>query len=779
MTWIPEPPIHLDKEFRYHDDGMLHAFEYAKWPQAYCDSEPHIIAAPLCPTLAQFGISDRFRMGPAFPVMDDEHVLPDFEDVNIAWMDFNPMHHFRIAEELPNEAVGSLSPSLLQRFRATMIEAKTMAGRGFADDFRKLGDDVHDMRTAKKVAGMFRFQKQRCDDLKMVFDHLKEVPMSSFDTLLWFREFQRVLLDLRAFIIYREVIVPRLNDVNFKQPQPVLPLRGVITSHLHLVSEMYRVGVPVWYVRDRVSITERTLIVRVETLLLAGVCFSSAITMKHGQHLANAPLWVDAPMAQVIRGSLQERLRRFSLTSRPILRPLETYSAGRVGDFEKQQHRSSPQIAGPDHPRQELVDLTADDVLPASDNDHVIMVTTQATEQYGSSVTDVGGVAVGADIEDNVSAEKQTKDAAMRGPSMSVGMPSAYMARKSLQTRTAHKKGKSTNHRIVPPSWVPPYAPGWANVLKSCEGLTDDDHVGLVYALPPIHIFFSAESPLTEQRAHNWLRVRIFCFQQILSPPAHRMVLMTTQQWRIALEGKYFAIEYEHSHVEPESAKEHIIRLPPPPPQEKRPRQEGKMEAGQIMKNANAKRVADRVDINVRFGIHGGFPPYSADCAPAWGDVNITRQMLSADRTVFVGIVWELALFNFRLELIFLDRQLVPYFYNHSDQRLALRRERVIYEIWNSGGVRPMWTDDLKCDRLTSVLWDERREAVKQMAIVMKDWPDGQHLLWTDQCSSDFDAYSKFETEVFTFYVEAFHGRFGRIPHVPLEQPLSLGQFRK
>ncbi|OBZ78745.1 hypothetical protein A0H81_01028 [Grifola frondosa] len=213
------------------------------------------------------------------------------------------------------------------------------------------------------------------------------------------------------------------------------------------------------------------------------------------------------------------------------------------------------------------------------------------------------------------------------------------------------------------------------------------------------------------------------------------MVLMTTQQWRIALEGKYFAIEYEHSHVEPESAKEHIIRLPPPPPQEKRPRQEGKMEAGQIMKNANAKRVADRVDINVRFGIHGGFPPYSADCAPAWGDVNITRQMLSADRTVFVGIVWELALFNFRLELIFLDRQLVPYFYNHSDQRLALRRERVIYEIWNSGGVRPMWTDDLKCDRLTSVLWDERREAVKQMAIVMKDWPDGQHLLWTDQCS--------------------------------------------
>ncbi|OBZ76622.1 hypothetical protein A0H81_03260 [Grifola frondosa] len=96
------------------------------------------------------------------------------------------------------------------------------------------------------------------------------------------------------------------------------------------------------------------------------------------------------------------------------------------------------------------------------------------------------------------------------------------------------------------------------------------------------------------------------------------------------------------------------------------------MEAGQIMKNANAKRVADRVDINVRFGIHGGFPPYSADCAPAWGDVNITRQMLSADRTVFVGIVWELALFNFRLELIFLDRQLVPYFYNHSDQRLAL-----------------------------------------------------------------------------------------------------------
>ncbi|OBZ74156.1 hypothetical protein A0H81_06206 [Grifola frondosa] len=359
-------------------------------------------------------------------MMDDKHVLPDFKNVNIAWMDFNPMHHFHIAEELPNEAVGSLSPSLLQCFHATMIEVKTMAGRGFADDFRKLGDDVHDMRTAKKVASMFRFQKQRCDNLKMIFDHLKEVPMSSFDTLLWFR-----------------------------------------------------------------------------------VCFSSAVMMKHGQHLANTPLWVDAPMAQVIHGSLQERLRRFSLTSRPILRPLKSYSAGHIGNFEKQQHRSSPQIAGPNHPRQELVDLTADDVLPASDNDHVIMVTTQATEH---SVTDVGGVAVGADIEDNVSAEKQTKDAAMHGFSISVGMPSAYMAHKSLQMWTAHKKGKLTNHRIIPPLWVPPYAPGWASILKSCEGLTDDDHIGLVYVLPPIHIFFSAESPITEQHAHNWLRIRIFCF---------------------------------------------------------------------------------------------------------------------------------------------------------------------------------------------------------------------------------------------------------------------------
>lgn len=54
--------------------------------------------------------------------------------------------------------------------------------------------------------GEFGFQQERVETLRTIYEQLRATPMATFDMKMWFREFQRVLLELCAFTIYHRVV---------------------------------------------------------------------------------------------------------------------------------------------------------------------------------------------------------------------------------------------------------------------------------------------------------------------------------------------------------------------------------------------------------------------------------------------------------------------------------------------------------------------------------------------------------------------------------------------
>ena len=334
MDFIPKPPIHLtNKPFSYHSDGMLGPFKHMKWPQAYYEREPHTMAAPLNPILLARNLSEREMLSP-HSSLDDFASLPRFNDEDIPWCSFTP-DDFEVKLQLPSATVGTLKESILSRLRQSMIEIKAMAGQAGQNLLSSGPDDPRPQHLLRTYAASVLYHKQRLDCLYRVYFNLTQVPMSTFDTVLWFREFQRILLDLRAWTIYTLIVQSRWDAFWHNRPgiQPaLLPVRGVITANATLVEQMFRIGVPVWYVRQQYTLTSNTLIVNVKTVVKSGICFSSTRRMRHGAHWSDAPFWIDAVHED--RTNMQEIIRRFSLTSRPCLHPLQEYSPENVTVFE-------------------------------------------------------------------------------------------------------------------------------------------------------------------------------------------------------------------------------------------------------------------------------------------------------------------------------------------------------------------------------------------------------------------------------------------------------------
>lgn len=312
-------------------------------------------------------------------------------------------------------------------------------------------------------------------------------------------------------------------------------------------------------------------------------------------------------------------------------------------------------------------------------------------------------------------------------------------------------------------------------------------HKLLAYHLPPPHLFY-AENAGMGVRMHNWLRIRLWCIMQVVAPPTDGKVLMSTMQWRIALEGKYFRVPFDWAaSVQPKSRIEDIKKLPeapdaPPSTAVKRVREGGEpfaVEPPAVRKpttnRKNLKRLADRIDISVRFNVHAGFLPYSdALPEPTWGAESIPRARADTDKTLWAEIVWELSVLGFRFELLDLDREMVPDQY--ADPAKAAEREDAIKGIWSEQGeLLPQLDGRLESDLMSLSSWQDRRIAFVNWAAVILDWPvDKRSISLADVDVSQPDVYGEWELEVLVFYCRLFFQRRGRLPTVPLMPPRSL-----
>lgn len=302
----------------------------------------------------------------------------------------------------------------------------------------------------------------------------------------------------------------------------------------------------------------------------------------------------------------------------------------------------------------------------------------------------------------------------------------------------------------------------------------DDNSRPLLYHLPPVRLFYSENWDILAQKLHNWLRLRPWCLQQVLNPPEDGRVLMTNQQWRTALEGRFVKIPYDDRvRTLIKSRPSDVAQLPDSEPVSKRPRaaHKGRKDNGRIAES----RLADRIDINVRFGVHARFAPYDPEECVLWGGASLCKATIMGDDRLRQEVVWELSVAQFRLEFLALDRTILDDVYNDADTSLGARREFLICNIWGNGHIRPSWdVEGTKDDPFGSGEWRERVEAVETMARVVSIWPYGDRAKapppgW----ASNSFVFEDFEFRVFRFYAETFHACMGRRPTLPLLQPPS------
>ena len=336
---------------------------------------------------------------------------------------------------------------------------------------------------------------------------------------------------------------------------------------------------------------------------------------------------------------------------------------------------------------------------------------------------------------------------------------------------------KPDKNRLAHPDWVSQTraVEGVENYMR--EKFGDDNSRPLVYYLPPLHLFFAGapSSDITVQKVHNWLRIRSWCFDQIRQ---HDEILMTAAQWRYALEGKYYAVPYEHLKVKGGLGftLEDYDRLPLPPQDMKRRVLDPEAKHRKNNESTQHKRVAGRIQINIRFGVHGGFPPYSPDDKVVWGGEDWDAARLAKCGTrVIRGVVWELSVANFRLELLQLDRTLLDVVYKHPDRFYAARRERMICSIWKNGWARPAWEDDPESDPLNSASWKVRVPPVQRLWTVISLWPGSDNIpTWSESFAHGEEEFRKFEYQLFLFYAQEFYRLNGRRPVLPLLQPEGM-----
>ena len=336
MWFIPQLPIHKPKEvFGYFDDGMLGIHEWLKWPQPFYSPEPHCMAAPMDPNLLSMSQeSDAFEDGHCLPPPEKPLYGGRFNDLNVTWDPISKLKDFDAVSGVGD--IGMLKRSVLLRLAEAKREAQELAEEIAVQTCEEEVNPekfAHATETYKKMTlNRYLFHRSKLAKLQQTFNVLQQHTASYFEILMYYREFQRLLLDVRGWIYWMSEIRPRVLDPDFCRPFPVLPVRGVITSDPLLVQTFFRVGIPVWYVRKLHTFTSHTWINQVRTEL-APIGYSHKRIISGTSCSTIAPSWKDGPdMAWLAPDELHERARRFSILNRPMLHDVREYELDSVAD---------------------------------------------------------------------------------------------------------------------------------------------------------------------------------------------------------------------------------------------------------------------------------------------------------------------------------------------------------------------------------------------------------------------------------------------------------------
>ncbi|THH23198.1 hypothetical protein EUX98_g7984, partial [Antrodiella citrinella] len=288
VEFIPQLPTKTAK-VQYYEDGMLGALEFFKWPQEQDDKCPFAVAAPGNELLLSFPAQ-------SFPVVDSGSVLPQFADVDAPWFHIRG-RNFETSAVFPTGHYGRLHEDVLNRLEAAVLEIIGMVEKSVVEAAVRLQELAvverdHELDVERERRGV-QERHTACEKLQTRMQQswmkLYAGNLTPFETMLVFCEVQRMLLALRGWVIYTDILWPRLMTPHADFRFSPLPLRGVFSEDSEFVKEMYRIGVPVWYIRPTITFWKGTAIIQSTPFIPARAAFSTTTVMRLGQFNLNAP----------------------------------------------------------------------------------------------------------------------------------------------------------------------------------------------------------------------------------------------------------------------------------------------------------------------------------------------------------------------------------------------------------------------------------------------------------------------------------------------------------
>ncbi|KAI0053450.1 hypothetical protein FA95DRAFT_1643491 [Auriscalpium vulgare] len=266
---------------------------------------------------------------------------------------------------------------------------------------------------------------------------------------------------------------------------------------------------------------------------------------------------------------------------------------------------------------------------------------------------------------------------------------------------------------------------------------------------------------------HNWLRIRPHCFVAVHSED--HPTTLTASAWKVALDGNYYAYSQRPNAKHRSQFSEALIaRLPERPAAGgsvlgKRPAPGGA--------KPNDKRIVERLDVAVHFGVLYEFPPYRTEDRPLWRNQPISAERASKDETLWKEVLWQLSIKHFRLELLQLDEEILA----EIGEPSTYQRHLDLLGVWNDGLDVP--TDPANLDYILSEDWIWRRAGVLRLRGLVHAWPEfGDSEIDNMEVTISPSAFHAYEVTLYEAYARYFYKRRGRLPTFPLTRPSSIAE---
>lgn len=610
MAYVPEfPAVHSDGFF-IREDGTWGPHEYSIWPQMFSSYNIHHACIPLCPLLYDVaGISDKNSLGYC----------------SLIWSEFPKSDWNQLGENNSSDTTlhtgqfnDSVKNALKQEFLLCCERARS---RYKSSEFKEDGD-------MKLVETLVRMGEK-------VLERVESTPEPYYGSLGSARELQRLTLELLGFINLCDTVRPRIRNPTFKATT-VLPYRGSFTNTPDILQDLYRVGIPVWYVRDKSSIGPTTKIFSVAQPVPVTLALKIGRPSLRGQ-----PLFLgDIPAGQIdLRAPNGQMLSDTAMTD--LIHSMRCYSRAAL-DVRKlwpplhQTISPSSSTHGPQcHSGMGPPPTTA----PASSSKRPLVAANSAT---GSDRPTKRGKAAHGTVS---------------------GAPSGSLV-------------FSIPDGLVPGTRdVPPISKYWFRAITNAGVLVKKrPNDPAMYHHPPPFLFDPHDTERLARYLHNYVRIECFLRQRMKEGSMFSGQAYTIRQWRDVLFGDYI----QSKEIDPQTTSEVVRKLS----------NTLAKSSSSINPDVGSSRMHDRkkrgraAEIRVTFAVQGRFEPYSSDMETVWwmSGEKVSIADIKSKRRLRTQILWDVHATGFIHDLWTIDLKLVPR--NGLSPAQALERNQLVASVY-------------------------------------------------------------------------------------------------